>query len=154
MRTPRPGTGTAPSDEGPSLSISTENVCWIILKAREFDVKDAPTISDPGSNATDDGMIGVLEDRRDDPVEEELRSFIGALSDDQKIDLVTLAWLGRDDNAVEDWPALRDEAARAHANHAGHTADYLLGEPLVSDFLEEALSMLGRSCEDVENDRR
>jgi hypothetical protein len=143
----------ADADDGPSLSISTEKVCWIILKAREFDVKDAATVSDPGSNATDDGMIGVLEDRKDDPVEQELRSFIVTLSDDEKIDLVTLAWLGRDDNTVEDWPALRAEAARAHANHGGHTADYLLGEPLVSDFLEEALSMLGRSCEDVETGR-
>ncbi|MDX2158538.1 MAG: DUF3775 domain-containing protein [Hyphomicrobiaceae bacterium] len=146
MKTP-PSNAAANDDLAPALTIPIDKVCWIIVKAREFDVKEAPTLPDPGSNASDDKMINVLEDRRDDPVEQELRSFIGSLSDDEKSDLVALAWLGRDDNTLDDWPELRAEAARAQANHAGHTADYLLGEPLVSDFLVEALSLIGESCE-------
>jgi hypothetical protein len=39
------------------LAISTEKVCFFIQKAREFEVKDEVTEPDPGSNATDDGMI-------------------------------------------------------------------------------------------------
>lgn len=140
--------------DAPALAIPTEKVCWLIIKAREFDVKDVAGEPDSASNASDDRMISVLEDRPDDPVEEELRSFISALSEDEQIDLVALTWLGRDDgNTLADWPALRAEAARAHSSRAGHTASYLLGEPLVSDFLEEALSMLGQSCEEFEIDR-
>ena len=40
--------------EGDVLSISPEKVCFIIVKAREFDAKDAVTDPDPGSNPTDD----------------------------------------------------------------------------------------------------
>jgi hypothetical protein len=66
---------------------------------------------------------------------------------------VALAWLGRDDNAVEGWPELGAEAARAHRTRTTHTADYLLGMPLLGDQLEEALSLLGKSCEDFKVDR-
>jgi hypothetical protein len=34
----------------PSLSITPEKVCFFILKAREFDVKDVVTDPDSGSN--------------------------------------------------------------------------------------------------------
>lgn len=134
-------------EEPPSLEITPEKVCWIIMKAREFDVKEAPVESESGSNPADDNMISVLADTPDDPVEEELKTFISSLSEDEQIDLVALAWLGRDDNTLADWPAIRAEAARAHANHAEHTATYLLGEPLISDFLEEGLSLFGQSCQ-------
>jgi Protein of unknown function (DUF3775) len=134
----------------PALAISTEKVCYVILKAREFDAKDVVTEPDTGSNPTDDNMVSVLEDHGDDPVLEELTSFISNLSEDEQVDLVTLAWLGRDDNTIEDWPALREEAQRAHSTRATHTADYLIGTPLVADYLQEGLSLLGRSCDEFE----
>ena len=52
---------------------------------------------------------------------------------------MTLAWLGRGDGGVDEWDDLRAEAARAHRR----TASYLLGMPLLSDYLEEGLSQLG-----------
>jgi hypothetical protein len=137
-----------PVDDLPVLFISPEKVCFIIVKAREFDVKDVVTEPDAGSNPSDDRMIAILEDHRDDPVVEELTSFISSLSEDEQIDLVALAWLGRDDNALEDWTELRAEATRLHRTGTTHTADYLLGMPLLGDELEEALSLLGYSCED------
>jgi hypothetical protein len=140
-------------DDLPALAISPEKVCFVIIKAREFDVKDVVTEPDPGSNPTDDLMIAVLEDRSDDPVVQELTSFISSLSEDEQIDLVALAWLGRDDNTIEDWSELRAEAARAHRTDNNHTANYLLGMPLLGDQLEEALSLFGQSCEDVEMNR-
>jgi hypothetical protein len=141
------------NDEPPELVISPEKVCFIVVKAREFDVKDAVTEPDTASNPSDDKMISVLEDHRDDPVVEELTSLISSLTEDEQIDLVALAWLGRDDNTIEDWPELRKEAARAHRDRRTHTADYLLGTPLLSDQLEEALSLFGRSCEEFEANR-
>lgn len=54
------------------LSISPEKVCYIIVKAREFDAKDVVTDPDDSSNPTDDAMVAVLEDHRDDPVVQEL----------------------------------------------------------------------------------
>jgi len=125
-------------------TISPDKVCYLILKARQFDVKDALSDEGSASNPSDDEMIDVLEERFDDPVQEELRSAIWALSEDEQIDLVTLVWLGRGDGGAEDWSEIRDRAAEAH-NH--RTARYLLGTPLLPDYLEEALSMFGESCE-------
>jgi len=130
-----------------TLTISTEKVCFVIIKAREFDAKDEVTEPDPGSNPSDDGNAAILEDHGDDPVVEELTSFVNSLSEDEQIDLVALTWLGRDDYSAADWPTVRAEAAAAHNRR---TADYLLGTPLLADFLEEGLAVLGRSCKEFE----
>jgi hypothetical protein len=149
MQAKSPGPETPAAEDTSPLTISPETVCFIILKAREFDVKDAVTEPDPASNPSDDRDAAVLEDHSDDPVVEELTSLINALSEDEQIDLVTLTWLGRDDYTAEDWPSVRAEASRAHNNR---TANYLLGEPLLGDFLEEGLSMLGYSCAEFERE--
>ena len=131
----------------PTLSISPEKLRFIILKAREFDAKDIVTDPDGSSNATDDGMLSVLEDHPDDPVVQELTAFIRALDEDEQIDLVSLVWLGRGDGTPDDWDELRAEASRAHNKR---TAQYLLGKPLLPTHLEEALAQLGISWDDDE----
>jgi len=131
----------------PTLTISSESVCFIIVKAREFDAQDVVTDPDSGSNAADDKMASVLEAHSDDLTQKEIVAFINALSDEEQADLVALLWLGRGDGTMEDWDDLRDEAQRQHNNR---TAAYLLGEPLLSDHLEEGLSQFGLTCEDFE----
>ncbi len=139
--------GVTDNEYEPPLTISPEKVCFIIMKVKEFDAKDEVTEPDPGSNPADDMDIEILEEHEDDAVVEELTSLINSLSEDEQIDLVALAWLGRDDYSASDWATVREEAARAHNRR---TADYLLGTPLVGDFLEEGLSLLGYSCEEFE----
>ncbi len=131
-------------DDIPDLSISTEKLCFIIAKAREFDVKDVVTDPDDASNATDDAMLSVLEDHKDDPVVQELVAIIQPMSVDEQVDLVALTWLGRGDGTIDDWEELRAEAARAHNRRTAH---YLLGIPLLADYLDEAISQFGISCE-------
>ena len=70
------------------------------------------TDPDDASNHTDDAMISVLEDHRDDPVVQEIAAAIFGMSEDEQIELVTLAWIGRGDESIEDWDELRAEAAR------------------------------------------
>jgi hypothetical protein len=131
----------------PTLSISPEKAFFIVAKARQFDVKDGVTDPESGSNASDDGMRSILEDRKDDPVRTELVSFIHDLNEDEQIDLVALTWLGRGDGGIENWDELRAEAWRAHNRR---TARYLLGTPMLADHLEEALSVFGHSAEEFE----
>lgn len=132
----------------PDLAISAEKVAAIIAKARQFDVKDV--VTDPGSasNASDDAMLSVLEDHSDDPVRTELTAIIRGLNEDEQVDLVALAWLGRGDGDIEDWADLRAEASRAHNKR---TAEYLLGTPLLGDLLEEGLTQFGHSLEEFES---
>jgi hypothetical protein len=141
----------SPADEDAQvLTISPENVCFVIIKAKEYDAKDEVTQVDPGSNPSDDKDVSVLEDHEDDPVVEELTSFIDSLSEDEQIDLVTLAWLGRNDYSAGDWPAVREEGCACAQSTDGRIPSRYA---LVVDFLEEGLSMLGYSCGKFEIER-
>ena len=60
----------------PSLNLPLDKVSFIILKAREYDVKESDSDPDEGSNAIDDGQTDVLTDKHDDPVREELLGAI------------------------------------------------------------------------------
>ena len=124
----------------PTLTISAEDVGYLIVKAREFDVKEANSDPDSGSNATDDNMIDVLEDDGGDPVVREITGFINALSEDERVDLVALMRLGRGDASIEEWGDLRAEAA---GQRERQTARYLLGEPMLGDLLAQGLDEFG-----------
>ena len=124
----------------PNLAISAEDVGFLIVKAREFDVKEANSDPDSGSNATDDNMIDVLEDNGCDPVASEIAGFINSLTEEEQIDLVALMRLGRGDGTIEEWDDLQREAAEERDRH---TARYLLGQPLLGDYLADGLAAFG-----------
>jgi hypothetical protein len=126
----------------PELAISVDKVGFLIEKTREFDVKEAETDPDSGSNPTDDDMIDVLEDDGCDPVAQEISGFINAMTEDEQIDLIALMRLGRGDGSIEEWNDLRREAAEVRGRSTSRT---LLGEPLVSDYLAEGLDAFGLS---------
>jgi hypothetical protein len=134
-----------PADEPPVLGIATDKVCHIILKARAFDAKEGDSDPDSGSNATDDGMADVLEDNGDDPVQRELTAFIRGLDDDEQLNLVALAWVGRGTYDLGEWQEAIDTARNEHNKR---TAQYLLGLPMLGDYLEEGLAAFGESCAD------
>jgi hypothetical protein len=129
----------------PELNISLEKVCFVIAKARELDVKVAPEELDDASD--EDMMQRILEDYADDPTLEELRSFLLDQNDDELKELLALAWLGRGDFTIEEW---RDGLGQVGDVRQQHTADYLIGTPLLADFLEEGLSQFGLSCQEFE----
>ena len=129
----------------PELAISAEKLAFLIEKAREFDVKDVASDPDSGSNGADDDMIDVLEDNGGDPVVREITGFINAMTEDERIDLVALMRLGRGDGTIEEWDELRREAADGYNEN---TAAYLLGEPLISDYLAEGLDAFGLTWSD------
>lgn len=128
------------------LNIPRDTLAWIIAKAREVEVKDVDT-SDGESDGDD--PLGVLEDRGDDASAQELRSWIEDLDDEGRAELVALFWLGRGDGGPEDFPQLKRQAL---ASATRSTADYLLGEPLMADLLEEGLEALGISVSEVEDE--
>jgi hypothetical protein len=129
----------------PELAISVEKVGFLIEKMREFDVKEGASDPDSGSNGADDMMIDVLEDDGGDPVVREITGFINAMTEDEQIDLVALMRLGRGDGGIDEWDELRREAADGYNDDA---AGYLLGEPLVSDYLAEGLDAFGLTWND------
>jgi hypothetical protein len=135
-----------PEDDAPELGISVEKVRIVIAKARQFDAKEGDADPDEGSNAADDGMADVLEDKPgDDPVREELVRFINALNEEEQVNLVALAWLGRGTYDLDEW----DEALQtARDEHNDRTGQYLLGLPLLGDYLADALEAFGEDYDD------
>ena len=55
----------------PELVLPLDTLAFIIVKAREFDVKVADDDADSGSNPADDGQTDVLQDTAEDQVQEE-----------------------------------------------------------------------------------
>jgi hypothetical protein len=128
------------------LEISLTKVGFIILKAREYGAKVGAW--DEGATSDHDAE-SILEDFSDDSTLAELKEFIDDLNEDEQTSLVALAWIGRGSFGPDE---LEDAMETARAERNARTADYLLGMPLLSDYLEEALDRLGYSVEDVEDD--
>jgi len=132
------------------LTTNPEKLFYIIVKAREFDVKVPPGGLDTGDNPIDNKDLEILEDYADDPTYVELVSALENLNDDEIVEVLALVWLGRDDYTVDDWPDILEQARDAHDEKA---VAYLVGTPLLGDYLEEGLSQLGYSIEEYEIDR-
>lgn len=128
----------------PDLSISPEKVFFIISKSRQSDSEaSGSVIPDFGDDDASYGRRG----RGRDTDRAELIGFIRDLNVDEQIELVALMWLGRGDGDLDGWPGLRAQASQAHNDR---TASYLIGTPMLADYLEEAMSQFGKSFEDYE----
>lgn len=134
----------------PALNLPLDKVSFIILKAREFDVKESDSDPNEGSNPIDDGQTDVLADGHDDPVREELMGAIRSLNDDERIRLVALAWLGRGTYSKEEW---REAVTTARTEHSRRTAEYLHNLPLLGDYLEDGLAMFDEGIVDDSDTR-
>lgn len=129
------------------LTIPVEKVCFIIIKAREFDAKMEPEVPDPGDNPIDDADREILFDYPDDPTVEEIKGAIESLNEDEAAELLAMVWLGSGDYDVEEW---EQAVADARDDRDSRRAEAMLSIPLLADFLEEGFAELGYSCEDEE----
>jgi len=132
------------------LTIDPDKVCGIIVKARVFDAALESAGDDPGSDLAH-GEVDEVETRDElgdeddaDNTEDELADMIASLNEDEQIELVALTWLGRGSYGVDEWEDAKSEAANAHNDR---TAQYLMGMPLLADYLEEGLAAFGQSCD-------
>jgi hypothetical protein len=129
----------------PALNLPLDKLGFIILKAREYDVKESDSDPDEGSNPIDDGQTDVLTDKQDDPVREELLGAIRAMNDDERMRLVALAWLGRGTYDIGEW---KEAVTTAKSEHSRRAAEYLLGLPLLGDYLEDGLALFDEGIVD------
>jgi len=128
------------------LEISPTKVGFVIVKAREYGAKVGAWDE---SATSDHDAESILEDFTDDSTVAELKEFIHDLNEDEQVSLVALAWIGRGSFGPDE---LEEALDTARAERTNRTEEYLLGIPLLSDYLEEALDKLGYSVEDAEDD--
>ncbi|QDY68201.1 DUF3775 domain-containing protein [Qingshengfaniella alkalisoli] len=106
--------------------IHADTVAQVILLAREM--------RDPGtSNKT---IVAALKD------------FIAGLTEDEKLDLVAIMWIGRESFSADEYEEAVDTARQEMIQP---TEEYLAKTPLLSDFLENGLDAMGISVAAVEN---
>jgi len=121
------------------IDLNPENVRFVIQKAREFQ-------TDEGSDIVETGEVNELAAAERMPLDEEHLSqheFTAAIRDlepDQQICMVALMWLGRGDYDIDDWETALEEARAAYN---ARSAEYLIGTPLLAEYLEEGLQLHG-----------
>jgi hypothetical protein len=130
------------------LTIPLKKLGYIVAKAREFDA-EIPIDPDAaaGSNPADDDERQILLDTPDNPSRQELRDAIDSLNIDEREELLALTWLGRGDYDAGDW---REALRQARQARTERETEYLIGTPLLADYLEEGAAALGLSLEDEE----
>ncbi|MEM7566564.1 MAG: DUF3775 domain-containing protein [Pseudomonadota bacterium] len=123
-----------------SLTVNPDDVRVLIVKARQINAKEAEVISDPGSNDADDGMASVLQiDPENDATRQEIASYITGMNVDEQADLLALSLIGRGDYDVLEFADARAEIENIDIP----IARYLLGMPMLGDFLDEGLNTAG-----------
>lgn len=154
------------------IEMDSDKICYLIVKMREFEeeglIRAEFDQDDEGSNLHlddegeddgelegEEGFVSFEEQDEDDEASEdgfldELVGFIQALDEEEQIELVALAWIGRGDYEKDEWTAALKAARERHNER---TAQYLLGMPLIADYLEEGLAAFDLSCTDFDESR-
>ena len=129
--------------------ISSDKVAYVILKARESDADMAIPDESLSAIKMEDDAFETLEDRSSDTTPSEVAEFIAGLNEDEQADLVALVWIGRGTYSAEEF---EEAVETAKAERTNPTEVYLLGIPLLADYLEAGLEKLGYTIEDIERD--
>ncbi|MBV8168516.1 MAG: DUF3775 domain-containing protein [Alphaproteobacteria bacterium] len=129
------------------LTIPLEKLAFIIEKAREFDAEVDLVDENPGSNQADDAGVAILEDTPDNPVIQELTNVLNDLNVDEQDEVLALMWLGRGDFSRTEW---RDALKLAHQRRNERETRYLVGTPLLGDYIAQGVEELGLSLGNVD----
>jgi hypothetical protein len=129
------------------LNISSETICFIITKAREFQAKEEIVIPEVPLSPSENWAQQILADHVDDPCVQEVVETVKDLEPDQQAELVALMWLGRGDYLLDEWESAVSDAAESIPDFTD-PGTYLLAHPLVADFLLDGLDQHGLGCEE------
>jgi hypothetical protein len=120
------------------IELNRETVQRLIDRTREFHTRDDVSF-DEAPEIDDDDWSQQVASYTSDPYYQEIKTTIDDLEPDQQVTLVALMWIGRGDFSMDE---LGDALKEAEDNWNPNTADYLIGTPMLSDYLTEALGLL------------
>jgi hypothetical protein len=121
------------------LEVNPETIRFLIDRAQEFQIQDETSMPDDLVVQDDDWLNQVREMHGDDPVFQEIKTTIEDLEPDQQMSLVALMWVGRGDFDADEWDAAFEQAKESWNER---TAEYLIGTPLLADYLAEGLDAM------------
>lgn len=131
-------------------ALNQDKVKFIISIAREVGESSLDIIGEELAEGSEPHQYSELslaaeadgsatEDQAGNSAYQELLSSINSLNVEARSELVALMWLGRGTYTKAEWSSAVDDARDASNDH---TAEYLMGAPLLPDYLEEGLSMM------------
>jgi len=129
------------------LDINAERLSLIITLAREYD-EDLPSDDDED----DENHIGeaideeLVEEHEYDLAYQELKGALESLSRDELNCVVALVWLGRGTYDLEEF---EDALTEASGLDPARIPDYLIGTPLLPEYLEEGMTKMGLELEEL-----
>jgi hypothetical protein len=135
-------------DKDWDLTIDPDTVRFFILKARAISAavnEDYSAGSEHEVEFDEEANDshhhdGLAEEEEENLTAEELRELLDDLNVDEAAELVALMWIGRGDYDVSEWT---EAVAEARQRVNSRTSQYLLGNPLLGDWLEEGLEAIG-----------
>ena len=130
-----------------------ETLCRIILRAREYE-SQTPSDYDPDETADnvddeDEGTLSVLEDDINDSVEQELRTILEDLGEDQLAEVLAFCWVGGGTYEASDWDEAMQDAAEIGEGGEQEIIDELLDMPMLASVLEAGLAAFDLSCDGI-----
>lgn len=141
-----------PLDKVWDLTIAPDKVRLIIGKTRMVSAAVNEDYEDGAEHEVEiDGDArdlhhhdGLAEEETEDQTERELRQVVRELNVDEAAELIALAWIGRGDYEAAEF----SEAVREARQRNYRPTRYLLGMPMLGDWLEEGLEAIGVAPEE------
>lgn len=129
------------------LNVPLETICRLIVRAREMEAQVPSLTADEEEDPLDaDDDRAMLEDETNEVIEDEVRALLDDLADDQIVEVLALAWVGRGTYDASEW----DDALEEANDPSGEPAiDQLLDMPMLAGYLDAGLAAFDLSCEGV-----
>lgn len=129
------------------LTVSLETICRLIVRARELEAQVPAIENDDEDDPTDsDDPLAVLEDEANEAVEEEVRTLLDDLADDEVAEVLALALVGRGTFDASEWDEALEEA---NEEDADSIVDQLLDMPMLAGYLDAGLAAFDLSCDGI-----
>lgn len=130
-----------------------DTLCRIILRAREYEAQTASDY-DPGEdpdNVDDEqeGALSVLEDDINTSVEEEIRSVLEDLGEDQLAEVIAFCWVGQGTYEAGDWTEAFEEATELARESTSEAIDEVMEQPMLASVLEAGLAAFDLNCDGI-----
>ncbi|GLQ05821.1 DUF3775 domain-containing protein [Sneathiella chinensis] len=130
------------------LKIAVEKVCDLIINSLALNASQDNEEDADGARFTELPEIDDdLEFRETEDRYKDLKRIISKLNEEEQINLVALAWVGRGTFSADEWDDAIEEARDLNPDHI---ADYLVNMSQLGDYLEEGLAELGYDSEEFE----
>jgi hypothetical protein len=130
----------------PELRINPDKVCGFVEAAREVAGLEPSTAGDRTSTGDDSPLTSMIEPPQGmDPRRVEMVEFVAGLNVEEQTDLLALIVLGRGDYDIDEW---EDALVAARDAIDDKSADFMIGDPALPDYLLTGLEAFGKSCPD------